>query len=57
MDNPHPHLNPKRDHEHSADGCCGGTSTRLVKEEKKQSGCGCRDKHVEPATEKSSCCR
>jgi hypothetical protein len=57
MDNPHPHLNPKRDHEHSADGCCGGTSTRLVKEEKKQSGCGCGDKHVEPATEKSSCCR
>ena len=54
MDNLHPNL--KRDHKHAADGCCGGTSTRPVKEEKKQTGCGCGGKHAEPVKQKSSCC-
>ena len=51
-----PQLNPGRDHEHSAGGCCGQTTARPVKEEKKQSSCGCGDKNVEPTAQKSSCC-
>jgi len=44
---------------HAPRGCCGGAQGRAAKQEKKEAGCGCGDKHVDKHIEEkstSSCC-
>jgi hypothetical protein len=48
-------THPEQDHDHSAaHGCCGSRK-QAVKQEKKDTGCGCGDKQVKEA-KASSCC-
>lgn len=55
--------NTTRQNDHMAEGkahgCCGGShkqAAQPVKEDKKETGCGCADKQTKPVNTKSSCC-